>query len=164
MTTTVAENLLLTAPEVAIEAGGTKRQPKISIVAYSGGVMRVPGWGDVAIDLDGLDASGQVPLLAGDIDLDGDVDLRDASALLAGWGKGDAFWADGDFNQDGAVDADDAKLILDNWGAGLGSQIGPAPAELQALVPEPATLSLLVLGGLAIVRRRPSKKQARDNC
>lgn len=64
MTTTVAENLLLTAAEVAIEAGATKRQPKISIVAYSGGVMRVPGWGDVAIDLDGLDASGQVPLLA----------------------------------------------------------------------------------------------------
>lgn len=64
MTTTVAENLLLTAPEVAIEAGGEPKRPHINIVAYSGGVMRVPGWGDVAIDLDGLDASGQVPLLA----------------------------------------------------------------------------------------------------
>jgi hypothetical protein len=28
------------------------------------GVMRVPGWGDVAIDLAGLNAAGQVPLLA----------------------------------------------------------------------------------------------------
>lgn len=63
MTTTATDNLLLAAPEVAIEAGGRKA-PKISIVAYTGGLMAVPGWGPVAIDLTGLDATGQVPLLA----------------------------------------------------------------------------------------------------
>lgn len=64
MTATMTDNLLLAAPEVAIEAGGEPKRPRISIVAYTGGMMRVPGWGDVAINLDGLDASGQVPLLA----------------------------------------------------------------------------------------------------
>ena len=60
----ITDNLLLTAPEVAIEGSGEPKRPRINIVAYTGGVMRVPGWGDVAIDLAGLDASGQVPLLA----------------------------------------------------------------------------------------------------
>jgi hypothetical protein len=63
-TTLATENLLLAAPEVAIAAGGESRKPRLHIVAYTGGLMNVPGWGDVAIRLDGLDASGQVPLLA----------------------------------------------------------------------------------------------------
>jgi phage head maturation protease len=37
--------------------------PAVEILAYSGGVMRVPNWGDVAIDLTGLDAAGQIPIL-----------------------------------------------------------------------------------------------------
>ena len=65
MTTAAAtDNLLLAAPEVAIVAAGERKRPSISIVAYGGGVMRVPGWGDVAIELAGLEAEGQVPLLA----------------------------------------------------------------------------------------------------
>ncbi|MEX0652960.1 MAG: Mu-like prophage major head subunit gpT family protein [Phycisphaeraceae bacterium] len=64
MTTTMIDNLLLTAPEVAIEAGADRRKPRINVVAYTGGLMAVPGWGPVAIDLTGLDAGGQVPLLA----------------------------------------------------------------------------------------------------
>jgi hypothetical protein len=65
MSVTMTDNMLLTAPEVEIEAGAERKgRPRISIVAYTGGVMRVPGWGDVAIDLTGLDATGQVPLLA----------------------------------------------------------------------------------------------------
>ncbi len=34
--------------------------PKVSILAYTGGVMRVPPWGNVVMDLAGLDASGGV--------------------------------------------------------------------------------------------------------
>ncbi len=64
MSSIATDNLLLAAPEVAIEAGGEPKKPRISIVAYTGGLMNVPGWGPVAIDLGGLDAAGQVPLLA----------------------------------------------------------------------------------------------------
>jgi len=61
---TVTDDLLLTAAEVEIEAAGKDARPKISVVAYTGRIMRVPGWGDIAIDLAGLEAGGQVPLLA----------------------------------------------------------------------------------------------------
>ena len=56
--------MILSAAEVEIEAAGKDARPKISVVAYTGRIMRVPGWGDIAIDLAGLEAGGQVPLLA----------------------------------------------------------------------------------------------------
>lgn len=55
------EPLVLAAEGVTL--GG--KLPTVEIVAYSGGLMRVPGWGDVVIDLSGLDAAaGQVAILA----------------------------------------------------------------------------------------------------
>ncbi|MEX0718639.1 MAG: hypothetical protein WD066_18745 [Planctomycetaceae bacterium] len=53
MTTTLDE-LPLPAAEVEIQAAGGKL-PTVSIVAYSGGLMNVPGWGSLVIDLAGLD-------------------------------------------------------------------------------------------------------------
>lgn len=41
-----------------------RKLPRVEIVAYTGGVMSVPGWGDVAIDLSGLELSGTVPILS----------------------------------------------------------------------------------------------------
>ena len=43
--------MILSAAEVEIEAAGKDARPKISVVAYTGRIMRVPGWGDIAIDL-----------------------------------------------------------------------------------------------------------------
>jgi hypothetical protein len=59
-TTTIAEasDLLLTA---AVESPDP---PRFSIVAYTGGVMKVGGWGSIAIDLSGLDLSASVPVLS----------------------------------------------------------------------------------------------------
>ena len=55
-------------------------------------------------------------------------------------------WAQGNFNTDDTVDFLDFQKLLDYWNPGgwhiTGSQ-----------VPEPATLSLLALGGLALLRR-----------
>ena len=63
----VKEDLLLAAPSVAVEVVGERKRPGISIVAYGGGIMRVPGWGDVAVELSGLDLGEQVPLLCNEI-------------------------------------------------------------------------------------------------
>lgn len=41
-----------------------KGPPRASILAYSGNVMRVAGWGRVVVDLAGLSVPDQVPLLA----------------------------------------------------------------------------------------------------
>jgi hypothetical protein len=61
-------NLRLQASAVEIAAAGVgspPSQPKASIVAYSGGLMRVPGWGLLAIDLAGLDLKAlQVAILS----------------------------------------------------------------------------------------------------
>ncbi|HRP62705.1 MAG TPA: hypothetical protein PK400_05370 [Phycisphaerales bacterium] len=38
--TIATDSLLLAAPDVKVEAGAEKKRPSISIVAYSGGVMR----------------------------------------------------------------------------------------------------------------------------
>lgn len=57
------DELLLSAAEVEIQATG--KPPAVTIVAYTGGLMNVPGWGPIAIDLGGIDASAdQIGILA----------------------------------------------------------------------------------------------------
>jgi phage head maturation protease len=61
--TTAIDELLLSAAEVEIQAAG--KPPSVTIVAYTGGLMVVPGWGPVVIDLAGIDASAeQIGILA----------------------------------------------------------------------------------------------------
>jgi hypothetical protein len=74
MRSTASQHILLSAAEVEIQATAGK-PPSVSIVAYTGGLMSVPGWGPVAIDLAGLDAGAeQISLLADhDATLDGIV-------------------------------------------------------------------------------------------
>lgn len=57
------QDLLLTGASVEISAAA--KRPTINVLAYSGGLMNVPGWGPIVIDLSGLDLSSpQVSLLA----------------------------------------------------------------------------------------------------
>ena len=55
-----------------LQAAADRQQaPRLEILAYSGGLMNVPAWGPVVIDLQGLDVSAAVPILA-----DHDATLR----------------------------------------------------------------------------------------
>ena len=95
-------------------------------------------------EFEGADNIRIVPL--GDADGSGKVDGDDLSLLLANWGSGTR-WEQGNFNSDDTVNEDDLSLLLANWNQGTPSMDGE-------IIPEPATLGLLVLGGLALIRRR----------
>lgn len=99
-----------------------------------------------AADLDAFDAvmlgAGQT-LIEGDADWSGSVDTTDLARLAANWNTAEyVFVEQGDFSGDGAVDVTDLAKLAANWGA------------KGEVVPEPMTLSLLALGGLAAIRRR----------
>ena len=80
----------------------------------------------------------------GDANLDKAIDGGDLALLGAKWLQSGFGWADGNFNGDVAIDGGDLSLLGANW-------LWTATA---GAVPEPATLSLLALGGMALVRRR----------
>jgi len=78
----------------------------------------------------------------GDTDGDGDVDLDDLFAVRNNFGTtSGATKAGGDTDEDGDVDLDDLFNVRNNFGTGL-------------TIPEPMTLSVMVLGGLALILRK----------
>ncbi|GAG16912.1 unnamed protein product, partial [marine sediment metagenome] len=83
--------------------------------------------------------------IIGDADLSDYVDDDDLSLMLTNWNASTDYFNFGDFDSSGYIDDDDLSLILTNWNAGSAGS---------AATPEPATMSLLALGALAVLRRR----------
>jgi hypothetical protein len=104
--------------------------------------------------------------LLGDANLDGRIGGDDYAALDAGSVAGTGWWAEGDFNYDGVVDQQDYLLIDRSLAWQDGSvptallesreaMFGPAyVADLEATVPEPGAVGLLVVGAGILRRRR----------
>ena len=90
------------------------------------------------------------PAEFGDSNIDGVVDEADLANLVAQFG-GPPDANSADFNGDGWVDLADFAIMRGNFGAVL---VSAPDAEFGATTPEPATLSLLALGGLAVLRKR----------
>jgi len=95
-------------------------------------------------DIIGISGPVVVP---GDADGNGVVNAADYIALKTHMGKANnADLADGDVDDDGDVDWADLQLLQAHY--------GETSADASPAVPEPATLGLLALGAVAILRRR----------
>ena len=105
---------------------------------------------DYALDMTQVSTlyADSFPTYAGDLNGDGYVGLDDLQLILDNWNRNvrDGFIAD--VNGDNYIGLDDLQAVLDDWNKGV---VPPSPS---ANIPEPASLTLLGLGGLAVLRRR----------
>jgi T5SS/PEP-CTERM-associated repeat protein len=89
--------------------------------------------------------------LPADANLDRTVDVIDLGRLGLNFGQSDGTWSDGDFNGDGLIDVID----LGTLGLSFGQTV--PTGDIAVAVPEPGGVLLLLLAGLAAVRRRASQ-------
>ncbi len=84
-------------------------------------------------------------LYPGDANSDHRIDATDLQLLARNWKRSGKTWDGGDFTGDGNIDIHDLSILARNWAPGTTGG---------SLVPEPATLSLLAVGCVALIRRR----------
>ncbi|XAM01126.1 PEP-CTERM sorting domain-containing protein [Phycisphaeraceae bacterium D3-23] len=80
-----------------------------------------------------------------DLNGDGFVGAADLDILLANWGSTTGTTATGDANGDGVTNQLDLDIVDANWGEGT---------PPSSVIPEPGSLAVLAVGGLALLRRR----------
>lgn len=99
---------------------------------------------DISFD---LRLTGVLRTLPGDTDFDGDVDRTDLANFVTGLGNTTTpLWSLGNFNNDGRVSLLDLIALQRNFVT--------TPPSPSAAVPEPASLTLVGLAGLAFLSRR----------
>ncbi len=153
MSTVTEDSLLLAAGEVQIEASAGPASPKVTIVAYTGGLMTVAGWGAVALDLAGVDASAeQISILA-----DHDSTLRGIVGHGQARVEGDRLIVAGTI----APTTEAARQIIDLARAGFRfhASVGVAPTDYERIRPG----DIVVANGRSITSPRTGMTLVRSS-
>ncbi len=94
---------------------------------------------------------------SGDANIDGLVNLSDFNVLAGNFGTSVDRWSRADFDFNGLVNLSDFNLLAGNFGlsAGTDGVVGPDDwAALSAAVPEPSAAAAVMVGLVALMRRR----------
>ncbi|MGC4030130.1 MAG: DUF3466 family protein [Tepidisphaeraceae bacterium] len=117
---------------------------------------RTIGYGD-----NGTDTVTLRITLAGDADLDGNVDFNDFLVLQSKFGQANTRFDEANFNYDGFTDFNDFLALQANFGQSVtGDEVAFTSAQVAAMtafasvVPEPASLTLIGMGAAGLLGRR----------
>ena len=135
------QTLLGPSAYLGLVAYGDENNHQIGFTATEAAFFATPPTLTILYDL-------PAPPLLGDVNADGFVGQADLDIVLAEWGAAPPADPRADPNDDGFVGQGDLDIVLADWG-----KTSPPPA-----VPEPATLSIAALCGLALLRRRPKSR------
>jgi autotransporter-associated beta strand protein len=125
--------------------------------AFSSGPLQTSESPDPTKGLGWMDDGSKVTVMYtyfGDANLDGAVDTSDFAVLASHFGQTGQSWGTGDFNYDNTVNALDFNALATDFG--LPPLSSPA---LGALVPEPGSLVVLLLGSAATMSRRRRREK-----
>ncbi len=101
------------------------------------------------------------PIIIGDLNGDGFVGIDDLNIVLGSWNQSvtPADPLAGDLTGDGFVGIDDLSAVLAHWNTG-----SPPPPSGSASIPEPGTLSLLLIAAVGGLARTPHAVDASIRC
>ena len=148
--------LILSEPGQSVPAAGLLVTLTIDTSGFSTGTWDLL-LGDVLPELGPYDTdfaptaatiiNGSITMASpGDANGDCIVNLLDLGIVGDNWNGTGKGWKEGDFNGDGTVDLIDLGVVGDNWNTTVCSETEGTASDA---VPEPSTLTLLILGAMA---------------
>jgi hypothetical protein len=121
-------DMLQFTADIDLQAADGQKRPRVTMIAYSGGIFSPSGYPNCIIDLAGAQVDGNIPLLDGhDQELDsfvgqGTATIRNGQLLLEG------ILTD-------ATNAGQKVLVLAKSGVNLQASVGYAPGEIERIHP-----------------------------
>lgn len=93
-----------------------------------------------------------LPVIPGDVNLDGVVSLGDLTMLASNYNQSGMAWGQGDISADGSISLGDLTMLASYYGMTTEQFMAANPGIYPT--PEPTTIALLGLGAVGLLKRR----------